>query len=68
MKEVKYDLVLKVHDKLEEEDLKKYLEIYANRQKVFDSILLNKLEGFFSDLGWSLNLNPHLNTLKSFEI
>ena len=29
MKEVKFDLVLKVHDKLEEEDLKKYLEIYA---------------------------------------
>ena len=29
MKEVKFDLVLKVHDKLKEEDLKKYLEIYA---------------------------------------
>ena len=24
-------------------------------------ILLNKLEGFFSDLGWSLDLNPHIN-------
>ena len=45
-----------------------FLDRYADRQKVFDSILLNKLEGFFSDLGWSLNLNPHLNTLKSFEI
>ena len=52
-----------IPDKIQE-----FLEIYANRQKVFDSILLNKLEGFFSDLGWSLNLNPHLNTLKSFEI
>ena len=50
------------------EKIQEFLEIYANRQKVFDSILLNKLEGFFSDLGWSLNLNPHLNTLKSFEI
>ena len=50
------------------EKIQEFLEIYANRQKVFDSILLNKLEGCFSDLGWSLNLNPHLNTLKSFEI
>ena len=50
------------------EKIQEFLEIYANRQKVFDSILLNKLEGFFIDLGWSLNLNPHLNTLKSFEI
>jgi len=45
-----------------------FLNTYADRQKVFDSILLNKLEGFFSDLGWSLNLNPYVNALKSFEI
>jgi len=45
-----------------------FLDTYADRQKVFDSILLNKLEGFFSDLGWSLNLNPYVNALKSFEI
>lgn len=45
-----------------------FLDQYADRQKVFDSILLNKLEGFFSDLGWSLDLNPHLNALSSFEI
>ena len=48
--------------------IKDFLDIYADRQKVFDSILLNKLEGFFSDLGWSLNLNPYVNALKSFEI
>ena len=47
---------------------KEILAIYADRQQVFDSILLNKLEGFFSDLGWSLDLNPHLNSLSSFEI
>ena len=29
MKTVKYDLVLQVHDKLKEDELKKYLEIYA---------------------------------------
>ena len=45
-----------------------FLDDYADRQKVFDSILLNKLEGFFSDLGWSLSLNPYVNALKSFEI
>jgi len=45
-----------------------FLDTYADRQKIFDSILLNKLEGFFSDLGWSLNLNPYVNALKSFEI
>ena len=45
-----------------------FLNTYADRQKVFDSILLNKLEGFFSDLGWSLNLNPYVNALKSFKI
>ena len=54
-----YDIPAKVQE---------FLDTYADRQKVFDSILLNKLEGFFSDLGWSLNLNPHLNSLKSFEI
>ncbi len=50
------------------EKIQDFLDIYADRQKVFDSILLNKLEGFFSDLGWSLNLNPYVNALKSFEI
>ena len=48
--------------------IKSFLDTYADRQKIFDSILLNKLEGFFSDLGWSLNLNPYTNALKSFEI
>ena len=48
--------------------IQNFLNIYANRQMVFDTILLNKLEGFFSDLSWELSLNPHLNVLKSFEI
>lgn len=50
------------------EKIKEFLDIYADRQKIFDSILLNKLEGFMSDLSWELNLNPHINALKSFEI
>ena len=45
-----------------------FLNTYADRQKVFDSILLNKLEGSFNDLEWSLDLNPHIDALASFEI
>ena len=31
-----------------------FLETHADRQKIFDSILLNKLEGFYDDLEWTL--------------
>jgi hypothetical protein len=48
--------------------IKEFLDQYADRKKVFETILLNKLEGFFSDLGWSLSLNPHLDKFASFEI
>ena len=50
------------------EKIADFLEAYADRKKVFDSILLNKLEGFFSDLQWNLDLNPYTNALSSFEI
>tara|TARA_R110001592_G_scaffold20195_3_gene82144 strand:- start:5900 stop:6832 length:933 start_codon:yes stop_codon:yes gene_type:complete len=36
-----------------------FIEKYADRKKIFESILLNKLEGFYNDLGWTLNLNPY---------
>ena len=48
--------------------INEFLEKYADRKKIFESILLNKLEGFFSDLEWSLDLNPYLNALEKFEI
>ena len=48
--------------------ISEFLNHYADRPKVFNSILLNKLEGFFSDLQWSLDLNPYTNALSSFEI
>ena len=54
-----YDIPDKIQD---------FLDRFADRQKVFDSILLNKLEGFFSDLQWPLDLNPYKNALASFEI
>ena len=36
-----------------------FIEEYADRKKIFESILLNKLEGFYNDLGWTLSLNPY---------
>ena len=52
-----------IPDKVQE-----FIEKYVDRQKIFDSILLNKLEGFFGDLEWSLDLNPHKGSFKFFEI
>jgi len=54
-----YEMPEKVND---------FLNAYADRQKVFNSILLNKLEGFFSDLQWSLDLNPYKNQFNFFEV
>lgn len=52
-----------IPDKIQE-----FLDQYADRNKVFVSILLNKLEGFFGDMEWSLDLNPHLNSFSYFEV
>ena len=41
------------------EKMHTFIEQYADRKKIFESILLNKLEGFYNDLGWTLNLNPY---------
>ena len=41
------------------EKIRTFIEENADRKKIFESILLNKLEGFYNDLGWSLNLNPY---------
>lgn len=43
------------------EKINTFIEQYADRKKVFESILLNKLEGFYSDMQWNLNLNPYIN-------
>jgi len=47
---LEWDLPVKMHT---------FIEQYADRKKIFESILLNKLEGFYNDLGWTLNLNPY---------
>ena len=31
---------------------------YIDRDGLFDSVIRNKLEGVYDDIGWSLNLNP----------
>jgi hypothetical protein len=48
------------------EKIRMFIEEYADRDKIFDSILLNKLEGFYSDLGWVLNLNPYKDIFFNF--
>jgi len=48
--------------------INEFLLKYADRQKIFDSILLNKLEGFFSDLEWHLDLNPYKKAFDFFEV
>ena len=47
---LEYDLPEKIHA---------FITKYADRKKIFDSILLNKLEGLYNDLGWRLALNPY---------
>ena len=41
--------------------IREFLDKFADKEKVFDTILLNKLEGFYYDLGWRLNTNPYVN-------
>ncbi len=53
-----YDLADKIKD---------FIEAYADRKKIFESILLNKLDGFYNDLGWVLNLNPYREMFFNFD-
>ena len=46
--------------------MRTFLNDYADRKKSFETILQSKLEGFYSDLGWTLNLNPNINKFFSF--
>ena len=48
--------------------IKDFLEQFADRKNVFESILLNKLEGFFTDLEWELSLNPYANAFETIKI
>ena len=49
------------------EEIRKFAEMYIDRDKAFDSILKNKLESFYKDLDWgNLTLNTHVNTFFLF--
>ena len=42
------------------------LDKYADKNRAFESILESKLQGFYNDLGWELNMNPYRNLIFSF--
>ena len=44
-----------------------FLNDYADRKKSFETILQSKLENFYTDLGWTLNLNPNINKFFQFQ-
>jgi DNA polymerase elongation subunit (family B) len=46
--------------------MRTFLNDYADRKKSFETILQSKLENFYNDLGWTLNLNPNINKFFSF--
>ncbi len=47
--------------------MRTFLNDYADRKKSFETILQSKLENFYTDLGWVLNLNPNINKFFQFQ-
>jgi hypothetical protein len=39
---------------------------YIDRDGLFDSVIRNKLETVYNDLGWTLNLNPNISKFFNF--
>ena len=48
------------------EKIRKLLHEFADKNKSFETILESKLQGFYNDLGWDLNLNPYRNLFFNF--
>ena len=46
--------------------IRTFIEQYADREKIFNSILLNKLENFYLDLNWELSLNEYKDMFFNF--
>ena len=44
------------------------VEKYIDKDGLFNSIMENKLETIYNDLGWDYNLNPFINAFESFEV
>ena len=43
-------------------------EKYIDKDEIFNSVIANKLETIYSDLGWSLNTNKYLDKFELYEI
>ena len=47
--------------------IKDFINLYIDREQLFNTILKNKLDSFYNDLGWgSLNFNNHINKFFDF--
>ena len=49
------------------ESILDFIDKFADRERIYKTILENKLEGLFSDLGWVLNTNQQLFNFFSYE-
>jgi hypothetical protein len=48
-------------------EIKDFINLYIDREQLFNTILKNKLDSFYNDLGWgSLNFNNHINKFFDF--
>ena len=48
-------------------DVVELVNTYIDREGLFDSIMRNKLETVYSDIGWTLMLNEHISKFFSFD-
>jgi DNA polymerase elongation subunit (family B) len=46
--------------------IRTFINQYADREKIFNSILFNKLENFYLDLNWTLSLNEYKDKFFNF--
>ena len=48
-------------------EIKDFINLYIDREQLFNTILKNKLDSFYNDLGWgNLNFNNHINKFFDF--
>ena len=47
-------------------DITKIIDEYIDREGIFDSVMRNKLQTVYNDLGWTLNLNENISKFFNF--
>lgn len=47
-------------------EIKTIIDTYIDREGIFDSVMRNKLETLYSDLGWELKLNQNISKFFNF--